>query len=429
MKKQLLSRPIIISEAIANEVVSGRERAGYSAVDRKIDRAVMHPILSLPLMLLMLAAIFYLTAVGANYPSAMLGAFFDKIEVWLYDASDFLPHSLREMLISGGVRTLFRVVSVMLPPMAIFFPLFTILEDVGLLGRIAFNLDGAFCRASTCGKQALTMCMGIGCNAAGVVGCRIIDSPRERIIAVLTNSFMPCNGRFPILFTMAALLFSGVFGGIGTALVLTCAVALGAVMTLGISKLLSLTLLKGQPSSFILELPSYRVPNVMQVLVRSVFDRTLLVLGRAAAVALPAGLVIWLLANVDVFGYSLLWHLQSALDPIGRFIGLDGAVLCAFMLAFPANEIVLPIVLMCYTASGSLGSDFGIGEILAQNGWTAITYINMMILTVFHFPCSTTVLTVKKETGSIGYALLSMLIPTAIGFMLCALTNAAAKLF
>lgn len=422
-ENKLLSRPVMIAESIACEVTEGIGNSGYSKRDRAIDRVVTHRILSIPLMLVMLAGIFWLTIVGSNYPSALLQSIFDRIEAWLYSAAAPMPSLLREMLISGALRTLFRVVAVMLPPMAIFFPLFTLLEDFGLLGRIAFNLDGAFKRASACGKQALTMCMGLGCNAAGVVGCRIIDSPRERLIAVLTNSFMPCNGRFPILITVSSLLLAGGLGGMGSALVMTAVIVTGTAVTLAVSKLLSVTVLKGEPSGFTLELPSYRAPNIWQVTIRSVFDRTIFVLSRAAAVALPAGLVIWLLANVQAGGTTLLDAMRSFLDPFGSLLGLDGAILCAFILGFPANEIVLPLVLMCYTASGTLGNDAGIAVILAANGWSTVTYINMIIMTVFHFPCSTTVLTVRKETGSFGYALLSMALPTAIGIILCAAVN------
>lgn len=431
--EMLLSRPIIIAEGIACEVVKHTKRGdgcvscGYSERDRRIDRIVTHPLLSLPLMLLMLAGIFWLTIVGSNYPSAALQSLFDMIEAWLYDAAAVLPDTLREVLISGMLRTLFRVVAVMLPPMAIFFPLFTLMEDLGLLGRIAFNLDGALARVSACGKQALTMCMGLGCNAAGVVGCRIIDSPRERMIAILTNNFMPCNGRFPILITMSALLCAGSFGGIAGALIMTLAIVAGTLATLTVSKLLSLTLFRGVPSSFTLELPPYRRPQIGRVIVRSVFDRTLFVLGRAAAVAVPAGLIIWLLANITVGDATLLAHISMFLDPLGRLIGLDGVILCAFILGFPANEIVLPLIIMCYTASGTLGSDTGLSAILAANGWTSLTYINMMIMTLFHFPCSTTVLTVKKETGSTKMAALSMVIPTALGVALCAVVTAISQ--
>lgn len=420
----LLSRPVILAESIALEVVKYQNQGtrGYSERDMKIDRIITHKFLSIPIMLLMLAGIFYLTIVGSNYPSAALGAVFAHIENWLYRITDFLPAAVHDALILGVCRTLFRVVSVMLPPMAIFFPLFTLMEDLGLLGRIAFNLDGAFSKASACGKQALTMCMGLGCNAAGVVGCRIIDSPRERIIAILTNNFMPCNGRFPILITMAAIFTAGhsVFG----ALIMLCAVVIGVIVTLGVSKLLSATLLRGKLSGFTLELPSYRKPEIASVIVRSVFDRTLFVLARAAAVAAPAGLIIWLLANVNLGGASLLTHMSEALDGFGSLLGLDGAVICAFILAFPANEIVLPLIIMIYSQTGTLGTDIGIAEILASNGWGALQYLNMIILTLFHFPCSTTLLTIRKETGSVGYTLLAFILPTLVGILFCMLTAA-----
>ncbi len=427
-EEMLLTRPIIISEGIACEAVSCKGICGYSERDRKIDRIVTHPILSIPLMLLMLAGVFYLTIIGSNYPSAALQSLFDALEAKLYLLADILPDGLRDLLVLGMARTLFRVVAVMLPPMAIFFPLFTLMEDLGLLGRIAFNLDGAFYRCSACGKQALTMCMGLGCNAAGVVGCRIIDSPRERFTAILTNSFMPCNGRFPILITVSALLCTGIASrGIG-ALVMLAAVVGGVFATLFVSKILSVTILKGVASSFTLELPSYRKPQIGKLIVRSIFDRTLFVLGRAAAVAAPAGIVIWLLANVYIGEMSLFSHITAFFDPLGQFIGLDGVVICAFILGFPANEIVLPLILMGYTSAGVLGTDSGIAAILAANGWGTLQYINMLILTVFHFPCSTTVLTVKKETGSYAYTVLSMLIPTLIGIILCSLTHAVSSL-
>ncbi len=425
----LLSRPVILAESIACEVVKYKNQGtrGYSERDMRIDRIVTHKILSIPIMLLMLAGIFYLTIVGSNYPSAALGVLFSHLERWLYSVTDFLPGAVHDALVLGVFRTLFRVVSVMLPPMAIFFPLFTLMEDLGLLGRIAFNLDGAFSKANACGKQALTMCMGLGCNAAGVVGCRIIDSPRERIIAILTNNFMPCNGRFPILIAMAALLTAGTVSsgrGILGALIMLCAVVAGVLVTLAVSKLLSVTLLRGKPSSFTLELPSYRKPEIGSVIVRSVFDRTLFVLARAAAVAAPAGLIIWLLANISFGGATLLAHMAAALDGLGMLLGLDGAVICAFILAFPANEIVLPLVVMIYSQTGTLGADVGIASVLEANGWGALQYLNMIILTLFHFPCSTTLLTVKKETGSVGYTLLAFIIPTVIGILLCMLTTA-----
>ncbi len=422
LREELLKRPLILAEGIACEVIKGSPVCGYSSCDRKIDRIVTNPIFSIPLMLIMLAGIFYLTIVGSNYPSALLQGLFDRLEGMIYSSLTWLYAPIRELIVNGILRTLFRVVAVMLPPMAIFFPLFTLMEDFGLLGRIAFNLDGAFSRASACGKQALTMCMGLGCNAAGVIGCRIIDSPRERIIAVLTNNFMPCNGRFPTLIAMASIITAGSFGGTIGAVIMLSSVVLGVVMTLAVSKILSLTLLKGTPSSFTLELPPYRAPKIGQVIVRSIFDRTVYVLGRAAAVAAPAGLVIWLMANISVGDATLLAHVSGFFDPFGKILGLDGVVITAFILGFPANEIVLPIIFMGYTAAGSLGSGDAV-SLLAENGWTAVSYINMMILTVFHFPCSTTMLTIKKETGSLFYTFLSAIIPTVTGILFCVLTT------
>lgn len=427
-REELLKRPLILAEGIACDVTEGTASCGYSPRDRKIDSIIMNPIFGVPAMLILLAGIFYLTIVGANYPSRVLQAFFDRIELFVYQCLSQIYAPLREMLVSGMLRTLFRVVAVMLPPMAIFFPLFTLMEDFGLLGRIAFNLDGAFCRAHACGKQALTMCMGLGCNAAGVVGCRIIDSPRERIIAILTNNFMPCNGRFPILITMAALLVGSGYGSIFATGIMLISVIFSVVITLAVSKLLSATLLRGTPSSFTLELPPYRPPKIRQVIVRSVFDRTIYVLGRAIIVAAPAGLIIWILANINVGNMSLFEQVSSFFDPFGKLMGLDGVVVTAFILGFPANEIVLPIVLMGYTAAESLGNGDAVG-LLAANGWGALSYLNMIILTLFHFPCSTTMLTIKKETGRVFYTILAALIPTAIGVVLCMLTTAVSSLF
>lgn len=426
-ERVLLSRPVITAEAIACEVVSGK--CGYSPREYKIDRVLTHPILSIPIMLLLLAGIFYLTIVGSNYPSALLEAMFGKIEAWIYAVTDFLPNAFRDALVLGVLRTLFRVVAVMLPPMAIFFPLFTLAEDFGLLGRIAFNLDGAFAKAKTCGKQALTMCMGLGCNAVGVVGCRIIDSPRERMIAILTNNFMPCNGRFPILIAMSALLGASALGGLSGALIMLSAVILGVVVTLIVSRILSSTVFRGKASMFVLELPSYRVPNIGKVIVRSMLDRALFVLGRAAAVAAPAGLIIWLLANLQFDGASLLRHVSAFLEPLGNLVGLDGTVLCAFILGFPANEIVLPLIVMGYSGTGVLEGAAGIADILSANGWGSLQYLNMIILTLFHFPCSTTVLTIKKETGSIFHTVLAVAMPTVIGLIMCAITAFFARLF
>ena len=318
----------------------------------------------------------------------------------------------------------------MLPPMAIFFPLFTLLEDLGYLPRIAFNLDNYFKKACSTGKQALTMCMGFGCNAAGVIGCRIIDSPREKIIAIVTNAFVPCNGRFPFLITVATIFigcyFTGILSSVVSPLAVVLVILLGIFLTLLISRILSKTILKGTSSSFILELPPYRKPQIGKILVRSIFDRTLFVLSRAVVVAAPIGIVLWLSANISVNGFSILTHIANFLDPFARLIGLDGYILTAFILGIPANEIVLPIILMCYMSAGSLvdlSDTFAIKEILISNGWTLITGINVMIFTLLHFPCSTTLITVYKETKSLKWTLLSFALPTMCGIILCLITN------
>ena len=334
------------------------------------------------------------------------------------------------MLILGIYQTLTWVISVMLPPMAIFFPLFTILEDLGYLPRIAFNMDGFFKKCCCTGKQMITMCMGFGCNAAGCVGCRIINSPRERLIAIITNNFVPCNGRFPFLIAVATIFIAGTMNGIGATFISTLAVIfvilLGIFLTLLISKILSKTILKGMPSSFVLELPPYRKPQFGKVFIRSIFDRTLFVLGRAVSVAAPAGLVIWLFANIGFQDMSLLDIIANFLTPLANLMGLDGYILTAFILGIPANEIVLPIILMCYMGNGSLVNledTYQIGQILINNGWTMLTAINVMIFTCLHFPCATTLLTIKKETGSFKWTLLSFIIPTVCGVLICMLTT------
>ncbi len=386
-----------------------------------------------PVMLLLLALVFYLTIRGANAPSEWLSRGFEALKeaadglLERFGASSFL----RGMLTEGMLGTLGKVISVMLPPMAIFFPLFTLLEDSGYLPRIAFTLDSLFERCRACGKQALTMCMGLGCNAVGVTGCRIIDSPRERLIAILTNSLTPCNGRFPLLITVAAAFF-GVGGSASSALLLAGLIGLSAGMTLLLSRLLSATVLRGLPSAYTLELPPYRVPRLGQVIVRSVLDRTLFVLGRAAAVAAPAGLLIYLLSRVTVSGSTLLAYLTGILDPLGRFMGLDGVILTGFLLGFPANEIVLPLILLAYGAEGgwnATGGAAALGDLLRAHGWTWLTALNVMLFSLFHFPCSTTLLTVYRETKSGKWTLLALLLPLSLGILLCALTNCIAIFF
>ncbi|WP_195278411.1 ferrous iron transport protein B [Clostridium sp. J1101437_171009_A5] len=436
LRERLVSCLIWRAEDMAHAVVSSVQADSHRR-DRRLDRIFTSRLTGIPVMLLLLAGVFWLTLAGANYPSQLLsqGLF------WLQDRLSGLftylgaPQWLHDMLVLGVYRTLAWVVGVMLPPMAIFFPLFTLLEDFGYLPRVAFVLDHAFQKAHACGKQALTMAMGFGCNAAGVTGCRIIDSPRERLIAMLTNSFVPCNGRFPTLIALISMFFVGTAGGwgesLGAAVLLTGLIVLGVVLTFWASRLLSATVLKGTPSSFTLELPPYRRPRVGQVIVRSVLDRTLFVLARAAAVAAPAGLVIWLCANVEVQGVSILQHCTAFLDPLGRLMGLDGVILMAFLLGFPANEIVLPLILMTYLSSGSLlelGELEEMRALLVEQGWTGLTAVCMILFSLFHWPCSTTCLTVRKESGSWKWTALAWLLPTAVGMGLCILTAALARL-
>lgn len=425
------------AENVCNKVCTF-ENKGYSNKDKKIDKILTSKIFGIPIMLLFLGVIFWITIIGANYPSQLLFSFFGYIQDNLINFANFIncPIWLSDMLILGVYRTLTWIISVMLPPMAIFFPLFTFLEDLGYLPRIAFNMDGFFKKCCCSGKQMITMCMGFGCNAAGVVGCRIINSPREKLIAILTNSFVPCNGRFPFLITIATIFVAGSIQGFTGSIISTITVLfvilLGIFMTLIISKILSKTLLKGLPSSFVLELPPYRKPQFGKILIRSIFDRTLFVLGRAICVAAPAGLVIWIFANVGINGESLLNIIANFLNPFASLMGLDGYILVAFIFGIPANEIVLPIILMCYLGNGSLVNledTFTIGNILLQNGWTILTAINVMIFTCLHFPCATTLLTIKKETGSLKWTIISFLIPTICGIILCTITNFVYNIF
>lgn len=411
------------------------ENKNYRERDLKIDKILTSKIFGIPIMILFLGLIFWITIVGANYPSEWLFSVFNWLQDKLIYFANYIhcPIWLSDMLINGVYKTLTWIVAVMLPPMAIFFPLFTILEDLGYLPRIAFNMDGFFKKACCSGKQMITMCMGFGCNACGVTGCRIIDSPRERLIAILTNNFVPCNGRFPFLITIATIFIAGAFAGgngflasILSTFAVIIVIIFGIFLTLVISKILSKTILKGMPSSMILELPPYRKPQFGKILVRSIFDRTLFVLGRAISVAAPAGLVIWLMANIGINGQSLLSIIANFLNPFAKLMGLDGYILTAFILGIPANEIVLPIILMCYLKSGTLVNiedTIQIGQILIQNGWTMITAMNVMLFTILHFPCATTLLTVKKETGSWKWTAISFAIPTICGIVLCMFTN------
>jgi len=409
----------------------------YNSTDRKIDRILTSRLFGIPIMIALLGLIFWITITGANYPSALLANFLFFIEekLTLLFTWAGAPKWLHGLLVLGCYRTLAWVVSVMLPPMAIFFPLFTLLEDLGYLPRVAFNLDNYFKKACAHGKQSLTMCMGFGCNAAGIIGCRIIDSPRERLIAILTNNFVPCNGRFPTLIAIISMFFAGSIAGplqgVLSTLILTGVIVLGVVMTLLTSRFLSKTILKGLPSSFTLELPPYRRPQIGRIIVRSIFDRTLFVLARAVAVAAPAGIIIWIMANINVAGSSLLSHCATFFDPFARLIGLDGYIIMAFLLGFPANEIVVPIIIMSYMATGNLLELDSLSQLkglLLDNGWSWLTAVCMMLFCLMHWPCSTTCLTIKKESGSWKWTGLAFIIPTIAGIVICFLVASCARL-
>lgn len=397
-----------------------KKNEGKGDTTAQMDKLFLRKRTGVPLMLLLLALVFWITAVGANVPSQMLMSVFTKLGATCRSALESSPVWLESLLMDGVFLTVSWVVSVMLPPMAIFFPMFTLLEDCGLLPRIAFQLDGLFRRAGAHGKQALTLCMGFGCNAAGVTACRIIDSPRERLIAILTNNFVPCNGRFPtILLLIAVFLSVGKPWMSGFALFVVIGLSVG--MTLLVSFFLSRTVLKGMPSAFVLELPPFRRPQIGQVLVRSLLDRTIFVLGRAITAAAPAGAVIWLLQRIPMGDGTLLTQIAMFLEPLGGIMGLSGPILLAFLLGLPANEIVLPILLMFYSQSGMLvegGSQTG--AMLAANGWTWMTAVCAILFSLNHFPCATTLLTIRKETGSWKWTAISFLLPTIIGICLCA---------
>ncbi len=404
--------------------------------DRKIDDIVTSRKFGIPLMILSLALILWITIVGANYASEILSSFLFKIEGKLARLLEManVPTWIYGLLILGLYRTLAWVISVMLPPMAIFFPLFTLLEDLGYLPRVAFNLDHYFKKACAHGKQCLSMCMGLGCNAAGVIACRIIESPREKLIAILTNNFVPCNGRFPILIAISSMCFitiGGIAGGTLPVISVTAIVILGILITLLVSYGLSKTILKGVPSSFTLELPPYRRPQIGRVLYTSLIDRTIFVLGRAIVVAAPAGMLIWILANVYIGQSSVIAHAAGFLDPFARVIGLDGFILMAFILGLPANEIVLPILLMAYLSTGEMVEMQNLDSlrgVLVDNGWTLLTALNTMLFSLFHWPCATTLMTIKKETASVKWTVLAAVIPTAIAIIICFITSTVFRL-
>lgn len=426
LSDHLVSAMVLQAEQIVSECITDSHPHSISRLDRLLCRRTV----GIPLMLLLLFGILWLTILGANIPSQLLSELLFGLEQPLWNALTLfsVPHFIAEALVFGVWRVLASVVSVMLPPMAIFFPLFTLLEDAGLLPRVAFQMDGCFRRAGTCGKQALCMMMGLGCNAVGVTGCRIIRSPRERYIAILTNSFMPCNGRFPTLIAILTMFFAGTAHTIRAALLLTLLLVLAVLLTLLVSWLISHA--SHMPSSFVLELPPFRRPQVGQVIIRSIFDRTLFVLGRAVCVAAPCGLFLWMLSHIQIGHQSLLALGSQLLEPLGQLLGMDGVLLLAFLLAFPANEIMLPIAVMIYSSGnilGELGALSQLHTLLVSNGWTTVTALCVLLFSMFHFPCSTTCLTVHKETGSWKITAAAFVLPTAIGILLCSLTAALAR--
>lgn len=428
----IISAVISHGELISSDAVHFENSAPYLR-DRRLDKILTGKKIGTPVMILLLGLILWITIVGANYPSELLAnGLFGLGELMSRGLNSLnAPAWVDGVLIQGIYKVLAWVVSVMLPPMAIFFPLFTLLEDFGYLPRVAFNLDKKFRCANACGKQAITMAMGFGCNACGVTGCRIIDSPRERLIAIITNNFVPCNGRFPTIIAVITMFFvvsRNAASSFFSAIILLGVILLGTIMTLLISKLLSCTVLKGTASSFTLELPPYRKPQFTKVLIRSILDRTIFVLGRACTAAAPCGLVIWLLANITIGDCTLLASISDFFEPLGKIMGLDGVIIIAFILGFPANEIVIPIIIMTYLAQGSLvdiSDSTQLHELLASNGWGVSTALCMMIFTLFHFPCATTCMTIKKETGSLKWTALSFILPTAVGIILCILINLA----
>jgi len=431
LRSNIISSTLKKASSIARTCVNYQNKK-HSEKDKKLDSFLTSKFTGIPVMLLLFGIIFWITITGANYPSKLLSTLLFSFQDNLLFICNFFhfPVWLSDLFVNGVYKTVAWIVSVMLPPMAIFFPLFTILEDSGFLPRIAFNMDSLFKKASAHGKQALTMCMGFGCNACGVIGARIIESPRERLIAILTNNFVPCNGRFPMLINIITIFLVGSslfpLNSLISALYLTLVILLGVIATLLISKLLSKTLLKGMPSSFILELPPYRRPQIGKVIIRSIFDRTLFVLGRAVSVAAPAGIIIWIMANVYWGNSILLAICSNFLNPFAQLIGLDGVILLAFILGFPANEIVMPIIIMSYLSGTTiieLDNLDSLRNLLILNGWTIKTAICTMLFSLFHFPCATTCLTIKKETNSLKWTLISFVLPTLVGMLCCFVVN------
>lgn len=424
IKKDITKKQISESARIYIKSVTLNNNTNVS----KLDKILTSKLTGIPIMILTFLFIFYLTIKGANIPSDILSNILFGFEPIFYNLLNILkiPSFIINPVVYGMYRTLSWVVSVMLPPMALFFPLFTLLEDFGYLPRLAFNMDKLFNKAHSNGKQSLTMCMGIGCNACGVMGSRIIETNKERLIAILTNNFIPCNGRFPILITLISIFFTT--NTFVSSIILILLIILSVIVTLIISKILS-KLIKGKSSTFILELPPFRRPQIKKILLRSLLDRTLHVLLRAVIIAIPSGLVIWILSNTYIHDISLLKHISLFLDPFAKLFGLDGVILLSFILGFPANEIVIPLMIMTYMQTSKLEvmDTLSLKQLLLDNGWTYVTAICTMIFTLMHFPCGTTSLTIRKETNSIKWMIIGIIMPTVVGLILCFLVNTIFK--
>ncbi len=425
------------AEKIASRVVIKDQAKPKFDWDSTIDRLVTSRVLGLPIMVLLLSVVFYITIVGANYPSDLIAdVLIGKIYPWLKSTAAALsvPSWISGVSIDGAYLAMAWVVSVMLPPMAIFFPMFTLLEDFGYLPRVAFNLDGIYKKVGAHGKQALTMSMGFGCNAAGVIAARIIDSPRERLIAIITNNFSLCNGRWPTQILIATIFIGGAvpayLAGVVSAASVVFIAVLGIAFSFLVSWGLSKTILRGEASTFSLELPPYRPPRILQTLYTSLIDRTIFVLRRAVIFALPAGVVIWLVANVKIDGISIAEYFIDSVNPFAFLLGLNGVILLAYVIAIPANEIVIPTVLMLTVLVAKLhgiGAGAGVmfqtdsisdtASVLQTGGWTLLTGINLMLFSLLHNPCSTTIYTIYKETKSIKWAIVSTLLPILLGFI------------
>jgi ferrous iron transport protein B len=423
---------------LADRAVTRPDEKPRFDLDRTIDRLVTSRTWGFPLMILLLAVVFWITIAGANIPSRWLASLLLETGYpFLKEISALigLPWWLEGILIDGMYLSTAWVVSVMLPPMAIFFPLFTLLEDFGYLPRVAFNLDGVFKRSGAHGKQALSMMMGFGCNAAGVIATRVIDSPRERLIAILTNNFALCNGRWPTQILIASIfigaLATGVLGGLVSALSVVAIAVLGVLLTFAVSWALSRSALQGEVSTFSLELPPYRPPRLLQTIYTSLVDRTIFVLWRAIVFALPAGAIIWLVANVTIEGTSVAEYLVGFLNPMGLLFGLNGVILLAYIVAIPANELIIPVVLMLtvlITGLGDVGAGTGVlfeldstkatAAVLRAGGWTLLTAVNLMLFSLVHNPCSTTIYTIYRETGSKRWTAVGALLPLGLGFLI-----------